>query len=284
MSEFFASRNVGGATVTVISDGTLNWTPRFPISDQERRRAMPGADADGKMTLGLNFVHLQVGGASILVDPGCDDPTSAWQRHFASQWPGLTRTPGLAAALHEVGVQPETVSHVVITHSHADHLAGVAVEANGALVPRFTAARHAIGRADWEQSPARRDPNSDLSVRLGLIARAGLLDLVDGERELVPGVALLPTPGETPGHLTVRLSAGGRRFYYVGDLFHLPCEVEHTDWAPPNRDLAALRASRARLIAEASDPNATVMFTHGRFPAWGRIVRANGGARWESIE
>jgi len=283
MSGFVASRRIGGATVTVISDGTLTWAPKFPVSDEERRRAMPGADADGKMTMGMNLVHLRMGDASIVVDPGCDDPASAWQHEFAAKWPGVTRTPGLAAALREIGVRPETVSHVVITHAHADHLAGVAVEAPGGLVPRFPRARHVIGRADWEESPARRDPRSDLSVRLGLVAGAGLLDPVDGERELIPGVALIPTPGETPGHLAVRLSDGGARFYYLGDLFHLPCEVDHVEWAPANRDLAALRASRARVIAEASTPDAISMFTHDRFPAWGRIVRADGGARWESL-
>jgi len=283
MSGFVASRRIGGATATVISDGTLEWSPRFPISDEERRRAMPDADADGKLTVGMNFVHLQVGGGSIVVDPMCDDPTSAWQHEFAAKWPGMTRTPGITAALREIGVCPETVTHVVITHAHADHLAGVALEAGGGLAPRFPRARHLIGRADWEQSPARRDPNSDLSVRFGLIARAGLLDLVDGERELVPGVTLLPTPGESPGHLVVRLSDEGQRFYYLGDLFHHPCEVAHPEWAPGNRDLAALRASRARVIAEASTPEATAMFTHDRFPAWGRIVRTDGGARWESI-
>jgi glyoxylase-like metal-dependent hydrolase (beta-lactamase superfamily II) len=283
MAEFFASRRIGGATVTVISDGTLKWAPKFPVSEEERAEVLAGADSDGKMTMGLNFLHVNTDRASVVVDPGCDDPASAWQRHFGVQWPGGTRTPGLAAALRAVGVRPEDVSHVVITHSHADHLAGVAVERNGELVPRFPRARHLVGRADWEDSPARRDPKSDLSVRLGLVARSGQLELVDGECELAPGIALLPSPGETPGHLSVRLTSGGQRFYYVGDLFHLPCEVEHIDWAPPNRDVAALRASRARVIAEAASPEAMVMFTHDRFPAWGRIVRGDGGVRWESI-
>jgi glyoxylase-like metal-dependent hydrolase (beta-lactamase superfamily II) len=283
MSEFVASRRIGGATVTVISEGTLDWTPRFPISDEERRREMPDADANGTLTLGMNFVHIQLAGASIVVDPMCDDPTSAWEHEFAAKWPGLTRTPGISAALREIGVRPDAVTHVVITHSHADHLAGVAVEADGGLAPRFPRARHLIGRADWEESLARRDPNSDLSARFGLIVRAGLVDFVDGEREVSPGVTVTPTPGESPGHLAVRVSDGGQRFYYLGDLFHHACEVAHPEWAPGNRDLTALRASRARIIAEAATPEATAMFTHDRFPAWGRIVRTHDGVRWESI-
>jgi glyoxylase-like metal-dependent hydrolase (beta-lactamase superfamily II) len=283
MPDFVASRRIGDGTVTVISDGTLKWAPKFPVSEEERRRAMPDADADGKMTMGMNLIHLETGGASIVVDPGCDDPATEWDREFARKWPGMTRTGGLGAALREIGVRPEAVTHVVITHSHADHLAGVAVERTGGLALRFPGASHHIGRVDWEDSPARRDPNSDLSVRLGLVARSGRLDLIDGEVDIVPGVTLMPTPGETPGHLAMRLTSAGSRFYYLGDLFHLPCEIEHPDWAPPNRDVAALRASRARVIAEASTPQATVVFTHDRFPAWGRITRTDAGTRWESV-
>jgi len=280
VSEFVASRRVGEATVTVISEGTLDWAPRFPVSEDERRRAMPEADADGKVTLGMLLAHVRIGDASVLIDPGCDDPTSAWQHEFAAKWPGLTRSPGLAAALARIGVRADAISHVVITHAHADHYAGIAVERDGHLVPRFPRARHLLGRADWDGNPARRDPRSDFA-RLELINQHGLLDAVDGEREIAAGVTLIPTPGETPGHLAVRIESAGARFYYLGDLFHHPCEIEHADWIPPNRDAVSLRASRARIIAAGTSQPATLVFSHHRFPGWGRIVRADGGARWE---
>lgn len=281
MVEFLATRRVGDALVTVISEGTISWAPRFQVSEEERRRAMPEADAEGRLLLGLNLVHIRVGDASVVVDAGCDDPASAWQREFAQKWPGVTRSPGLAAALARVGETAERVSHVLITHAHADHFGGVAVEQGGGLAPRFPRARHILGRHDWDQISARGDPGSDLAARLGLIDRHGLLDLVDEELDVVPGLTVIPAPGETPGHFVVRLTSAGRCFYYLGDLFHHACEVEHVDWAPPNRDLAALRASRERLIEEAARSRALLVFTHDRFPAWGRIVRSDGGFRWE---
>ena len=79
----------------------------------------------------------------------------------------------------------------------------------------------------------------------------------------------------------VRVRSAGEAFYYVGDLFHLPCEVEHHDWVPAGRDQAAMRASRGRLVADAVPERATLVFTHEGFPAWGRIVRDPGGYRWE---
>jgi glyoxylase-like metal-dependent hydrolase (beta-lactamase superfamily II) len=281
MSEFVASRRVGDATVTVISEGSMPWAPRFQISEDERRLALPDADAGGRIILGLNLVHIRVPDASILVDPGCDDPTSSWQQHFAMKFPGIRRSPGLRAGLARLGVAPEAVTHVVITHAHSDHFSGVTVEQDGVLAPRFPKARHMIGRGDWDENPARREPTSDLAVRLGLIDRLGMLCVVGGEHEVTPNVTVLPAPGETPGHMLVRLRSAHDSFYYLGDLFHHASEVEHIEWNPPGRDQAALRASRERLIAEAVQHRAVLVFTHARFPAWGKIVRAGGGYRWE---
>lgn len=282
-AELVASRRLGDAAVTVISEGSMPWAPRFPISEDDRRRALPDADAEGKLLLGLNLVHLRLRDASILVDPGCDDPTSSWQQRFAARFPGITRSAGLAAGLARIGVSPDDVTHVVITHTHGDHFGGVTVDRSGALVPRFARARHVVGRGDWDGNPARREPESDLATRLGLIDRLGMLSVVDAEQEIAPGVTLIPAPGETPGHMVVRLRSRDDCFYYLGDLLHHPCEVEHVAWAPPGRNLEALRASRVRLFAEGADQRATCVFTHARFPAWGRIVRADRGYRWERV-
>ncbi len=284
MAEFVASRRIGDSTVTVISEGSMPWAPRYEISADDRRRALPDADADGRIVLGLNLVHLRVRDASILVDPGCDDPTSGWQQRFAARFPGLTRSAGLAAGLARIGVHPEDVTHVVITHTHGDHFGGVTIDRGSELAPRFRHARHMVGRGDWEGNPARGEPESDLAARLGLIDRLGMLSVVDAEREIAPGVTLIPAPGETPGHMVVRLRSQGDWFYYLGDLLHHPCEVEHIAWAPPGRDLEALRASRERLFAEGTSQRAVCVFTHARFPAWGRIVQADRGYRWEHSE
>jgi glyoxylase-like metal-dependent hydrolase (beta-lactamase superfamily II) len=282
-AEFVASRRIGDATVTVISEGSMLWAPRYEIAEDDRRRALPDADADGRIVLGLNLVHLRVGDASILVDPGCDDPTSSWQERFAARFPGVTRSAGLTAGLAHIRVHPEDVTHVVITHTHGDHFGGVTVDRGGAPAPRFPHARHMVGRGDWDGNPARGEPESDVAMRLGLIDRLRMLSVVDAEREIAPGVGLIPAPGETPGHLVVRLRSRDDCFYYLGDLLHHPCEVEQVAWAPPGRNMETLRASRERLFAEGAQQRATCVFTHARFPPWGRIVRAGRGYRWENV-
>ena len=279
--DYTATRKIGDATVTVISEGSMSWAPKFVAPEAEWRRAVPEAGADGAITIGLNVAHIRIADASILIDPGFDDPDSAWQRRFAARWAGVQRSPGLERALAALGVRAGEVTHVVITHAHGDHFGGVTVEREGRDVARFPRARHLIGGADWVRNPARADPASDLAVRLGAIDRLGLLDPVDDEREILPGVTMIPAPGETPGHSIVRVRSAGEVFYYVGDLFHLPCEVEHHDWVPAGRDQAATRASRGRLVADAVPERAALVYTHERFPAWGRIVRERGATRWE---
>jgi glyoxylase-like metal-dependent hydrolase (beta-lactamase superfamily II) len=280
--EYVSTRMIGDAAISVISEGTLEWAPRMNTPEDELWRAVPEIAGRGKFTLGLNLAHVALRQASILIDPGFDDPASSWQERFAAKWPGSRRSPGLRAGLDRLGVPPSAVTHVLITHAHGDHYAGVTVERDGRDVVRFPQARHFIGRQDWLENPAREDPGSELAGRLGVIDRIGLLEVVEAEREVTPGVTIIPAPGETPGHCVVRVRSAGQSFYYMGDLFHHPCEVEHPGWIPANRDPVATETSRRRVFAEAAASGATVVFSHDRFPAWGRILATNGGFRWES--
>lgn len=281
LTEYISTRRIGDAAITVISEGTLEWAPKMGAPEAQVRRAIPELSKAGKLTLGLNVAHVALGNASILIDPGCDDPTSAWQERFAAKWPGSQRSSGLRAALARIGVDPSAVTHVLITHAHADHFAGVTAERGARDVVRFPRAGHFIGRKDWLENPARDDPSSELAVRLGAVQKTGLLEVVDEDREIAPGATMVSSPGETPGHCVVRIRSAGQSFYYVGDLIHHPCEVEHPDWMPVNRDPTANRASRSRVFAEAAESGATVVFSHDRFPAWGRIVASDGAFRWQ---
>jgi glyoxylase-like metal-dependent hydrolase (beta-lactamase superfamily II) len=180
-----------------------------------------------------------------------------------------------------VGIRPEDVTHVLVTHSHFDHVVGVAAEQDGQLVPRYRNAHVVLGRADWENAPGGHLP-PEQRARIGAVAEAGLLDLLDGEREIVPGVTMIPAPGESPGHSIVRLSSNGETLYAVGDLVHFAAEVAHPDWLVPWADPKLMPASRRKLFDDAVSTNALVVFSHENFPPWGRIARNSGsGFRWQ---
>ncbi|MGA7671576.1 MAG: MBL fold metallo-hydrolase [Nitrolancea sp.] len=280
VSEYVSQRRVGDAVVTVISEGTLVYAPEFPVPEAEWRAAMPEADERGAVKLGLNLAHVKIGDASILIDPGCDVPGSAWQDEFAHRFGTVTRTPGLLPALESLKIEPEDITHVLITHGHGDHVAGLAVERDGQMVPRFPNARHFIGRADWDENPQRSNPASEINRYLGAVESAGLLELVDGEQEIIPGVTMLPAPGETKGHSVIRVDSNGERFFYLGDLFHHEAEIVNLDWSSPGRDIDAMVVSRRRVIDEALPTAAICVYSHEPFPAWGRIEQHGNQARW----
>jgi glyoxylase-like metal-dependent hydrolase (beta-lactamase superfamily II) len=276
LQSFIDTRSIGHAAVTVVSDGELRWAPQFAIPDAVSQRAMPEADTAGCIWLGLNVVLIQVAGARIVVDPALDDPGASFDRQM-----DVRRSLGLAAALVELGWAPEDVTHVVITHPHSDHYAGVMVERDGQLAVRFPNARHYLGRADWEGNPQRQASNSELSLRLGAVDRCGLLELVDGEQEIVPGIFLVPTPGETPGHQVVRIDSAGEQLYVLGDVYHHRCEVEHLDWAPAHADVRQLEITRRHLYAELARTGALAVAAHEQFPGWGHVIEDGQLFRWE---
>ncbi len=276
-AEYIAARTVGAATVTAISDGSGRSAilASLPVPRKVWRREVD-ADERDEITLGYNVAHVRLGAASILIDLGFDDPGPA------SQWraPRHQRTPGVVAGLAAIGVRPEGITHVLITHAHGDHVAGGAVERAGRWVPRYPNATYFLGRADWAGNAERERSASLLARHLGPVAEAGRLELVDSERAIVPGVTMLAAPGESPGHCLVRVTSEGAAFYFLGDLFHHPCEVQHRDWASSGRDAAALLASREALLAAALPADALLMTTHMPFPAFGRLRETPAGVAW----
>ncbi len=280
-STFVSTVRLGPVTLSQIDDGFGGWHPRLSAPEAEWRAALPQADATGYVENNHYSGLIQIGGHRILIDTGFDDPgpRSPWMP------PKFRRTPGVVAGLATLGVRPEEITHVLFTHFHGDHVAGSIVDDR----PRFPRARHFIGRADYEAAvgaPAdaveagTARPLGVSAIHLGGLDRSGVLELVDGDREIVPGVTMIHAPGESPGHSVIRVAAGEEVAFFTGDLFHYPCEVEHLGWFSPDRDPISGRRSRERLLAEAVARNALVTYSHAPFPAWGRVSRVDSGYRW----
>jgi glyoxylase-like metal-dependent hydrolase (beta-lactamase superfamily II) len=284
-AEFVSSRRIGEATVTIIRDGTFGAVPLVPwlqVPEAQARQVLPQANARGEVAFDLNAAHVRLGNASILIDPGWGEldsatyPTTYYLGELQAR-----RSPGVAAGLAAIGIQPEQITHVILTHTDEDHFLGVTVERDGRPVVRYPRARHLLMRHGWDANPERAKPDSDTAIRLGALERQGLLDLVDDNHEVVPGVTMLHTPGESPNHSIVRVQSAGQTFYYLGDLIHHGFEIEHPDWFFEWHDRDAIRASRERFFAEPALSQAVLVYTHGDFPAWGRVVPTAAGYRWE---
>ncbi|HXH83382.1 MAG TPA: MBL fold metallo-hydrolase [Candidatus Tectomicrobia bacterium] len=187
----------------------------------------------------------------------------------------MLRTPfldDLAAA----GVPPERVDVVVCTHLHVDHVGWNTRLDAGRWVPTFPRARHLFARREWEHWSREGDDDSrrvmEDSVRP--VLDAGLADLVETDHRISDELWLEPTPGHTPGHVSVRLRSGGRDAVITGDLMHHPIQVAEPDWASHfDTDAAQARATRRAFCARYADGPVLVLGTHFHHPTAGRIVR-----------
>ena len=278
MSDSIRSFRLGTARVSIITVGDVEaplttwmdppaggWPPDIaPLVTQRQR-------------VSQNCVFVQLGAVSVLVDasrfvPGAEPAISI---------PNYVSPPDLIAALASLGVQPEQVTDIVLTHVHRDHIDGLTMTREGAEVPAFPKARCHLGQADWDRPETQKalaDRASLESRTLGLLQQAGLLELTSGRKLLGAGVEIIPAPGETPGHQLLRIASGGEILYCAGDLIHAPFEVEKIEFAVPWAEPRSMLASRQSLFERAAAEDAIVVATH--IPAPGRLRRENGGFMW----
>ncbi len=297
INEYLSTREIGDAAISLILEGMGPYPVELSVEEAIWRPAVPEADANGMVTLCSGGAFVRIGDAKIVIDPGLDDPGTPTAELTDKVFAGWTFTPGFQAGLEQLGVSNDEVTHVIITHAHFDHCLGVAVERDGQLVPRFPNARYLLDQADWilhftpegEQRPLATSPfmevNRVMRDRLQAIMNAGLLDLVEGDHEVVQGVKTIPTPGETPGHRAVRIESNSEICWHLGDIAHYAVEFEHLDWlTPTRRDANAMLASRQQILPRLVAENALVTWSHAQFPGWGRIATVDGSFRWQPGE
>lgn len=192
-----------------------------------------------------------------------------------------TPPPDIPTQLARLGVQPEEITHLVITHAHWDHFAGTTMLVDGAYAPTYSQARSYLGGADWrdaEMQTALQDLTSLEARTLGVLQQRGLLQLVEEPLQIAEGIDILPAPGETSGHQIVRLQSAGETLYVLGDLFHHAVEVEHPEWMVGWADAETMRATRAWLLRDALTDQALLIAAHIAAP--GRLERVGDGLRW----
>jgi len=179
--------------------------------------------------------------------------------------------------LAEAGFPPERVDTVICTHLHVDHVGWNTRLVAGRWVPTFANARYLVARREWEHWSARDDDAFNQAVLADSVRPvfdAGLVDLVDVDHEVDAAVRLEPTPGHTPGHVSVRLSSRGEAAVITGDLVHHPCQFARPDWrAVVDSDPEQARRTRREFMARFADTPTLVIGTHFAGPTAGRLVR-----------
>jgi glyoxylase-like metal-dependent hydrolase (beta-lactamase superfamily II) len=270
---------IGRFTVTALSDGFADMPyGYFPGRTAGEIEAAAKAQFAARPT-GLRFAFNQYlvedGSQRILIDAG---PAGS-----------LGQTGRLPQALARLGLRPDGIDAVIVTHMHQDHLGGLV--AGGRQV--FPNAEVFVDRRDvaYWTDPGKQVGAPDYlqaSFRLSqdLVRLYPRLQATQGDHDITRGVSLVDLTGHTPGHLGVRVEDGGKSLIMVSDmLFPVVHPALGTDVNFLfEQDWPAAQGMRARFFPRAADEGALIAATHMPFPGLGRIVSDRGQLRWLPAE
>jgi len=177
------------------------------------------------------------------------------------------------------GILPGDVDFVINTHLHFDHAGGdTEFDEEGKLRPQFPKARYVIQKVEWHDAthPHERNAASYLQENFAPLEDSHLLELVDGDYELEPGLKVRRTGGHTRGHQVVSIESEGQTAVYMGDLIptraHVPLPyIMGYDLYPVD----TLEAKRG-LLKKAADEGWTLLFQHDVQRRHAKVVEHEG--------
>ena len=260
---------VGNVELVSLTDGGAPKPPTeiFPTSglDQWRAEFSDLLDIDDNISLRFGSLAVYSGGRLIVVDTGIGAPDGEMMEDMRKK-----------------SIDREAVQLVVTTHLHPDHVGWNLTDGS----PTFPQARYLVPRTDWEywtlpsvleNSPHIRDQVMPLDERR-------VMDLIEGEYKVTDELTTLPTPGHTPGHISIAISSAGQRGFILGDVAHNPAQAHQTDWNPGfDVDQQLSPGTRHRVLDRLEADGSLVSASHFPAPGFGRFVRREGRRVWQVL-
>jgi glyoxylase-like metal-dependent hydrolase (beta-lactamase superfamily II) len=288
VSELVPSRyalQIGEISVLVVSDGVLP-LPTAMLG----HNVAPGVRAAwlddmflpaDAFDWALNVVVVQSGGQTVLIDAGLgSDP----DLH-------LPRAGQLVKRLEAAGIELASVTDVVLTHMHMDHIGGLLVDGvKERLRPDLRIHVAAAEITFWESPDFSRTampegfPDALRATARQFVKEYGsYLRPFQDEHEVAPGVVVRRTGGHTPGHGVVRLASGGEALTFAGDAV-FAVGFDHPDWHNGfEHDPEEAVRVRTRLLREVAATGELLVATHLPFPSIGRVAIAGDAFRWVPV-
>ncbi|WP_233237863.1 MBL fold metallo-hydrolase [Bordetella sp. LUAb4] len=276
--------NIGAIEVLVISDGVLP-LPAVTMStnvEPEDRSAwleemfLPPDGFDWP----LNVMVARSGEQTILIDAG-----------LGGEFPGFPRAGQVPLRLQAAGIDLSSVTDLVITHMHMDHVGGLLVDGiREQFRPDLRIHVSASEVAFWA---APDFTHTDMPEAVPPVLRSAATRFLNDYREQIrtfekeyevaPGVTVCLTGGHTPGHSVVRLASGGDKLTFAGDVV-FPVGFDHPDWQNGfEHDPEEAVRVRLGLLREMAETGALLVATHMPFPSVGRVAINGDAFRWVPV-
>jgi glyoxylase-like metal-dependent hydrolase (beta-lactamase superfamily II) len=266
---------VGDIDVLVISDGVLPITASTMATNSDsgdfaswlKDMFLPPDVLDWP----LNVAVVRSGDKTVLIDSG-----------LGLEFPDFPRAGQLALRLEAAGIAPSSVTDVVLTHLHMDHIGGLLGDGlRERLGPDLRVHLAAAEAEFWESPDFSRTvmpaPIPEVLRRTAskfLVEYDSMLRPFDTEYEVAPGVLVSRTGGHTPGHSIVRLASGGDRLTFAGDAV-FQVGFDNPEWQNGfEHDPEEATRVRLRLLQELAATGEALVATHLPFPSLCRVAAA----------
>jgi glyoxylase-like metal-dependent hydrolase (beta-lactamase superfamily II) len=267
---------IGSLDVLCVTDGVLKSSIDFVLGlRREDAMRISGAEPDGALRIPVNNFVFRRGDATVLIDAGAGD----------TMQPTLGRLP---ANLRNAGVDPASITHIVLTHLHPDHANGLVDAEGGAVYENAEIVVHETELAFWMRENDGSEVESVLRMRarnrINLAPYMSRLKTMR-DRESFLGCTPVLAPGHSPGHTCWIIETGAKAMIAWGDLVHFSTiQIEHPTIAVKyDLDADLARASRIAMLDRVAREGLVVCGAHVSAPGIGRVTRDGEGFRFAPL-
>ena len=273
---------VGKVKITKVVELETVGSTRFilPLATNEEIQKLPWliphfATEEGRLKMSIHSLVLEDGKRRIVVDTGLGNDK---QGRNVPTW--NDRKGPFLETLTAAGFAPDSIDTVLCTHLHVDHVGWNTKLAGGKWVPTFANARYLFGKTEYEHWRDHSVEPAHIAVfndSVKPIMDAGKADLIASDAEITDEITMIPTPGHSPGHMSIHIRSDGEEGLLTGDVAHHPCQMAHLDWSSTaDSDPAKSPDTRRELFSRFADKPVLVIGGHynaGHHQARGRQLQ-----------